>query len=171
MINRILRKIFIRSFEQKRKYLIKHGSKIGSNTRILSDIDSFGSEPYLIEIGDKCLISRDVLFLTHDGGITVLNNLNLFEKRMDKLSRIIIGNNCFIGARSIIMPGVTIGNNVIIGAGSIVTKDVDDNCVICGVPAKKIKSIDDYFNDMKEKVYPTAGMSESEKCEYCRDNV
>jgi len=49
------------------------------------------------------------------------------------------------------MSGVTIGNNVIIGAGSIVTKDVADNCIVAGVPAKCIKSLDQYENDIFKK--------------------
>jgi acetyltransferase-like isoleucine patch superfamily enzyme len=51
-----------------------------------------------------------------------------------------IGNNCFIGINSIIMPGVTIGNEVIIGAGSVVTKNIPDNCIAAGNPAKIIKT-------------------------------
>lgn len=51
-----------------------------------------------------------------------------------------IGKNCFIGARSIILPGVTIGDSVIVAAGSVVTKDVPKNCIVAGNPAVVIKS-------------------------------
>ena len=50
-----------------------------------------------------------------------------------------IGDYCFIGVRSIIMPGVKIGNEVIVGAGSVVTKDISNNCIVAGNPAKVIK--------------------------------
>ena len=50
-----------------------------------------------------------------------------------------IGKNCFIGARSIICPGVRIGDGVIVGAGSIVTKDVPDNCLVAGSPARVLR--------------------------------
>lgn len=53
-----------------------------------------------------------------------------------------IGNDVWIGGNCIILPGVTIGNNVVVAAGAVVTKDVPDNCVVGGVPAKFIKSIE-----------------------------
>lgn len=72
-------------------------------------------------------------------------NINVFGK-------IRVGNNVFIGANSMILHGVTIGNNVIIGAGSIVTKDIPDDVVAVGVPARVIKSLDEY----KTKILKTA---------------
>ena len=53
-----------------------------------------------------------------------------------------VGNDVWIGGNVTILPGVTIGNNVVIAAGAVVTKDVPDNCIIDGVPAKKIKDIE-----------------------------
>ena len=167
IFNRIYNILFIRSYEQKRRYLISKGARIGENTEIIGNVYNFGSEPYLIEVGKNCLISSNVSFMTHDGGINVLNNLNYFEERMDKLAPIKVGDNVFIGARAVIMPGVTIGNNCIIGLGSIVTKDVEDNSVVCGIPAKKIKTIDEYYEGVKDKIYPTYGLSSSQKREFC----
>ena len=57
-----------------------------------------------------------------------------------------IGNDVWIGGNVTILPGVTIGNNVVVAAGAVVTKDVPDNCVVGGVPARKIKDIE---NDME----------------------
>ena len=54
---------------------------------------------------------------------------------------IIIGNNVWIGYGAQILPGIKIGNNVIVGAGDIVTKDIEDNSVVVGVPARKVKSV------------------------------
>ncbi len=53
-----------------------------------------------------------------------------------------IGDDVWIGGNAIILPGVTIGNNVIVAAGAVVTKDVPDNCVVGGIPAKKIKDLE-----------------------------
>ena len=64
---------------------------------------------------------------------------------------IIIGNDVYIGVRTLIMPGVRIGNRVVIGAGSIVTRDIPDNSVAVGVPARVIKSVDAYLQQMKKK--------------------
>ncbi|WP_133013586.1 DapH/DapD/GlmU-related protein [Clostridium cuniculi] len=58
-----------------------------------------------------------------------------------KPSPVIIGENVWIGANVTVVPGVTIGNNAIIVAGAVVTKDVDSNTVVGGVPAKLIKII------------------------------
>lgn len=51
----------------------------------------------------------------------------------------VIGNNVVIGAKATIIGDIHVGNNVVIGAGSVVVKDVPDNCVVAGVPARKIK--------------------------------
>lgn len=63
-----------------------------------------------------------------------------------------IGDNVFIGARSVILPGVHIGNNVIVGAGSVVTKSIPDNMVAAGNPARLLKQTDVYINEMRSKI-------------------
>lgn len=149
------------------KYLRKKGSKIGEKTKLLCSTVCFGSEPYLIEIGDNCLFSSNINLLTHDGGVKVLNHLNYFDgKKMDKVGKIKIGNNCYVGTGAKIMPGVTIGDNVIVGAGAIVTKDVASNLVVAGVPAKVICTIDDFYQKNKDRFYATAGMPHDEKKEF-----
>lgn len=55
----------------------------------------------------------------------------------------IIGDDVWIGGNVTILPGVNIGNNVIVAAGAVVTKDVPDNCVVGGVPAKILKPLED----------------------------
>lgn len=154
-----------RSNESKRNYLIKQGACIGKNTRFNCHVDAFGTEPYLISIGEDCLIAGDVHFITHDGGVKVLNALNKFERRMDKIAPIKLGNNVYIGMGAYIMPGVEIGNNVVVGAGSIVTHCIPGNTVVVGVPAKVIKTIDEYFEQAQEKqlIFPSAGLSPREK--------
>lgn len=166
-MSRLINKLLIKIFGLHR-FMAKKGLIMGKNTRVLSDYSCFGTEPYLIEIGDNCLISSNVCFMTHDGGISVLNNLNYFDERMDKLGKIKIGNNCFIGKNVTIMPGVEIGDNCIIGLGSVVTKNIPNNSVACGIPAKVIKSIDEYRNGITNNIFPTANMSFNEKRNYCK---
>lgn len=128
----------------------KIGLKVGKNCRILTS--SFGSEPFLITIGDNVTITSGVSFITHDGSAWLMRD----EKgRRYSYKPITIGNNVFIGVRSIIMPGVTIDDNVIVAAGSIVTKSVPFGSVIAGTPAViignfediKIKMLNNYVTD------------------------
>jgi acetyltransferase-like isoleucine patch superfamily enzyme len=115
--------------------------KIGERCRIYSRL--FGSEPYLIEIGNHVHIGENVQLITHDGGVWVLRDM-LERQELDSFGKIVIKDNVFIGNNTIILPGVVIGENVVIGAGSVVTKDVPHNTVVGGVPAKTIKSIELY---------------------------
>ena len=137
--------------EIKQSYIdnaLQKGVKIGKNTELISDI-CWGTEPYLIEIGENNVISFDVSFLTHDGCINTLNRL--YNDNLSKIGKIIIKNNCFIGCRTIILPNVCIGNNVIVGAGSVVTKNIPDNEVWAGNPAKKICNTFDLYKKQKDK--------------------
>lgn len=127
----------------------KIGVDIGENCRFINVTKStFGSEPYLIKIGDHVTITKGVNFITHDGGVWVFRNE---EKNIDIFGKIVIGNNVFIGLNSLILPGVTIGNNVVIAAGSIITKNIESNTVVGGNPAKKIKTIDEYRENSWQK--------------------
>ncbi|SED67886.1 Acetyltransferase (isoleucine patch superfamily) [Tenacibaculum sp. MAR_2010_89] len=113
-----------------------------------SPLEMFSTEPWCIKLGNNVHITREVLFVTHDGGTL------LFRDKVPDLeitAPIEIGNNVYIGVRSVILPGVTIGNNCIVAAGSVIAKDVPDNSVVGGVPAKFIKSIDDYFEGIKKR--------------------
>lgn len=141
-----------RSTEGKRKYLEKRGAIIGVGTRLNCSTDSFGTEPYLIKCGKDCLFGNGVHFYTHDGGIKVLNSLNMFDgKRMEKFGTITIGDNVYIGSETLIMPGITIGSNCIIAAGAVVTKNIPSNTVWGGVPAKQIKTLKEYYQSTLEK--------------------
>lgn len=157
IISRIIRYVKI-------KKLIRQGLKIGKNCVISSF--SFGTEPYLITIGDNCRITAGVKFITHDGSLWVLRNLKRELKDIDMFGKIQIGNNVNIGNHSIIMPGVTIGDNVIIGAGSIVTRSVPNNSVVAGVPAKILGSINDFELKYRNLFLPTKQMNFTEKKNY-----
>ncbi len=120
------------------------GVDIGKDARLLNikpGPGTFGSEPYLIKIGDHVTVTAKVQFVTHDGGVWVFRQS---EPDIDVFGEIVIGNNVFIGYGAIIMPGVHVGNNVVIGAGTVVTKDIPSDVVVVGVPARIICPLDEY---------------------------
>lgn len=151
MILKIFKKIFSKIYAQiDHVGYAKHiGVNMGSNINIYGNPYSmFGTEPWCITLGNNVHITREVLFITHDGGTLLYRNQ---FPDLEITKPITIGNDVYIGVRTILMPGVNIGNNCIIAAGSIVTKDVADNSVYGGVPAKFIKHSDDYLKGIKEK--------------------
>lgn len=129
-------------------YYRKMGVDIGDESTFIGDNINFGSEPYLIKIGNGVRVSYDVCFVTHDGGTFILRKEN---PNLCIYGPISVGDNTFIGARTIILPNVHIGNNVIIGAGSIVTKDIPSGEVWAGVPAKKICTLFEYKKKNENK--------------------
>lgn len=172
ILSNIKLRIANKSSASRVKYLQERGCKIGAKTRLLCNISCFGTEPYLIEIGDDCLLSGNLSFYTHDGGVKVLNSLNYFDgKAMDKVGKIVVGNNCFIGNGAKILLDVNIGDNVIIGAGSIVTRDIPSNSVAVGVLARVICTIDEFYQKNKDRFFPTAKMSPEEKKKYLLENI
>lgn len=94
-----------------------------------------------VRIGDNVLIGSGCLITDTDA-----HPINWIDRREDRnelkaVSPVVIGNDVFIGARSIILKGVTIGDRAIIGAGSVVCHDVPSDCIVGGNPAKIIKRI------------------------------
>lgn len=132
-------------------YPLKYAEKVGVNFKlgevhIYGKID-WGTEPWIITLGRNVHITEGVKFITHDGGTL------LFRDKYPDLEitkPIVVGDNVYFGNNVILLPGVTIGNNVVIGAGAIVSKDIPDNTVAVGIPAKKIKSTDEYLEKLKK---------------------
>ena len=121
----------------------ENGMIVEDGVSVLGGVN-FGSEPYLITLHRKCRITSDVVFVTHDGGTWAFRDHWNQYKDVIKFGRIEVGEEAFIGTRSIIMPGVRIGKHSVVGAGSIVTRDVPDYTVVAGVPAKVICSTQEY---------------------------
>ena len=149
------------------KYARLLGVRVGKGCEIYPNV-SWGSEPYLIQLGDEVRVTDGVKFVTHDGGMWVLRNLSLLENS-DSFGRIVVGNNVHIGWNVIIMPNVNIGDNCVIGCGAIVTKDIPSNSVAVGVPARVIESIDEYYLKHKDTCDFTKRMTPPEKKEYLYD--
>lgn len=118
--------------------LISMGMKVGKNFNRLHGVILDPGHCWLIEIGDNVTMAPRVHILCHDASTKGFLDYT-------KIGRVSIGDNVFIGAESVVLPGVTIGSNVVIGANSTVTHNVPDNTVIAGSPAKVICSLDDYL--------------------------
>lgn len=118
------------------------GVRVGRDCRFLSlSPGTFGSEPYLVSIGNHVTITGGVRFITHDGGVWIFRDE---YPDIDVIAPISVGNNVFIGLNTIVMPGVTIGNNCVIGAGAVVTRHIPDNSVAVGTPARVISDTEGY---------------------------
>ncbi len=96
-----------------------------------------------VHIGDYVMIGPNTLITTVNHPLSPRGR----RKHLGIAKPVTIGNDVWIGGNVTILPGVTIGNNVVIAAGAVVTKDIPDNCVAGGVPARVIKEIE---NDVEE---------------------
>lgn len=143
----------------------KNGVKMGHQCQVFGGV-SFGSEPYLVHLGNKVKITNGCQFITHDGGVNVLRNVYPECKDIDVFGRITLGNNVFLGNRVVVLPNVKIGDNVVIGAGSIVTRDIPSNSVAAGVPCKVVRSLEEYKERSLEKADFTKSMNATEKESY-----
>lgn len=116
--------------------------KIGSNCRIgeYTHITAINN----IEIGDGLLTGRFVIITDHSHGDLSVDSANIPPaiRRLKSKGGIKIGENVWLGDKVSVLAGVHIGDNVIVGANSVVTKNVPNNCIVAGIPAKIIKQIE-----------------------------
>lgn len=141
-------------------YARRIGVRMGSGCRLIK-VD-FSSEPYLITLGDRVSATK-ARFETHDGGVWVLRDRN---PGIDIVKPITVGSNVFIGYGAIILPGVTIGDNVVIGAGAIVSRDIPSNSVAVGIPARVIKTLEEYRASALAQGDDTKQLTPEEKRKY-----
>jgi len=144
----IIKRIFKNKLKENHDLLtvlINKGLIVGSNFDMQSGCIIDYSHCWHITIGDNVTLAPRVHILAHDASTKKFFNYV-------KIGKVTIGNNVFIGAGAIILPGVTIGNNVIIGAGTIVTKDIPDDCLAVGNPARVINSCSKFIEERKSEM-------------------
>lgn len=145
----LVKKLFQRfRGEQDIDSLVKRGLVVGKGLNVMGGVIIDPAHCWHIKIGNNVTLAPRVHILAHDAstklflGYTVVKNVK-------------IGNNVFVGAGSIILPGVTIGDNVVVGAGSVVSRDVPSDSVAVGNPARVIRPLSEFLdkekNMMKEE--------------------
>ncbi len=144
------------------------GNRLGGVTQPWTNICSniAINEPHLISIGLGTTVAGNVEFVTHDNSISkVLPNTS------DLFGKINIGNNCFIGARSVIMYGVTIADNVIVASGSVVVKSIhESNVIVAGNPARVISTWEKFAEKSKPNAWNLGEVSRQEMIERTSNN-
>ena len=125
--------------------LVKRGLVVGKNFKRLNHVIIDDSHTWLIVIGDDVTLAPRVHILAHDASTKAFLGYT-------KIGRVTIGNRVFIGAESVILPGVTIGSDVIIGANSTVTHDIPDGVVAVGSPARILCTTEEYLAKERERM-------------------
>jgi acetyltransferase-like isoleucine patch superfamily enzyme len=155
---RLPEKIYLRFFVSSgfvyAAYLKKKGTLHSQGDNCFISKAANIPDPHLVKLGDNVWLTSGCQLLCHDASVIMINIMR--KGHRDRVGPIILGNNSFLGNNVIVLPGVHIGSNTIIGAGSVVTKDVQDNTVWAGNPARFICSLDDYIHkiDMETLTYP-----------------
>lgn len=101
-----------------------------------------------VHIGDYVMIGPNTLITTVNHPLSAKGR----RERQAQARPVTIGSDVWIGGNCVILPGVTIGNNVVVAAGAVVTKDVPDNCIVAGVPARKIKDLNNDADDSQSLI-------------------
>jgi len=153
--------------------LVKMGMKVGSGFKRLNGVILDPSHCWLLEIGDDVTLAPRVHILCHDASTKQYLNYT-------RIGRVTIGNRVFVGAESVILPGVTIGDDVIIGANSTVTHDIPSGMVAVGSPARVICTTQAYIEKEKarmqnapcyDKSYTLGGNITAERCQQQKDEL
>ena len=143
--NFLIRLLFRLRGEYTTEQLIKRGMRVGNNFLRLNGVILDPDHCWHIEIGDNVTLAPRVHILCHDASTKLFLDYT-------KIGNVKIGDDVFIGAESVVLPGVCIGNRVIIGANSTVTHNIPDNVVAAGSPAKIICTVDDYLKKEEKRM-------------------
>ncbi|MDO5849410.1 MAG: sugar O-acetyltransferase [Methanobrevibacter sp.] len=138
-------------FGEDSQILLPVSCNLGYNIKIgkgvFINVDAVFLDPDVIEIGDYTMFGPGVHVYTANHPVRTDDRIVMGEDGKYTFTNftrpVKIGRKCWIGGRSTILPGVTIGNNVVIGTGSLVNKDIPDNSIAVGSPARIIGRTDE----------------------------
>lgn len=120
----------------------------------------FGSEPWLVTLGNNVYVTAGVRFVTHDGGTLILRK---DHPDLEWTAPIEVEDDVYFGVGATILPGVRIGRRSIVAAGAVVTRNVPSGTVVGGVPARHICTIEEYLAKMQAKSLGLGHLSGAEK--------
>lgn len=138
LLNRILVKLGVnKSIDYSSiEFLRSRGVQIGENVNLINTTIDW-SHGFLVSIGNRVTLTG-VRILAHDGSTQIPFGVS-------RVGKVTIGDEVFVGHGTIILPNVRIGSRVVIGTGSVVTRDIPDNSVAAGNPARVIGAYDDFL--------------------------
>lgn len=139
------------------EFLKNKGVKIGDHIEITFPRDTFIDflNPHLLSIGSNVSMTGPTTILTHDYSVCVIKKWTRGEI-LGKQRKTEIGNNVFLGWGCTVLPGAVIGDNVVIGAAAVVSGKLESNAIYAGNPAKKICSLQEYYEKRKAAQFKEA---------------
>jgi len=145
------------------RYFRRQGAEIGEGVEIFgANLFTFGSEPYLVSIGNQVTISHNVDFITHDGAMRIAR---AEHPGAYLYGRIHVADRCFLGAHCVLLLDTRVGAGSVIGSGSIVTGEIPPGVVAIGAPAKPVKTVEDYIQSKRHLWVDTGGLTRDAKRE------
>ncbi len=120
-----------------------YGLHISVGDRFLTNYNVTILDIAPVTVGNDVMIGPNTLISTVNHPLDPLGR----RKHLGIAKPVTIGSDVWLGGNVVVLPGVTIGNNVIVAAGAVVTKDVPDNCIVAGVPARKLRDLPNNVQD------------------------
>lgn len=146
MVKALLRKLLYRiRGDYTTETLVAMGMRVGSNFNRLHGVVLDPAHCWLISIGDNVTLAPRVHVLAHDASTFQFLGYT-------RIGRVVIGNNVFIGAGTVVLPNVRIGDNVVIGANATVSRDLPADAVYAGNPARRLVGIEEFLRKNREEM-------------------
>lgn len=134
--------------EEWASFLATRGGLHAIGTHCSIQTNTVITDPAHVRLGNNVRLSGCTLF-GHDGSVNML--VRAYGRILDRVGKIDIRDNVFIGHGAIVLPGVTIGPNAIVAAGTVVSRDVPENSIVAGTPARVVGALDAYVEKLAAK--------------------